>query len=251
MVARSVGEFIHQVDAVHAGFSPKDNFDLWFRGQKDASFALESGQERTRPRFGEDTVCGEFLIHAPGLMGGDRLPSDPWETFALMQHYGVPTRLLDWTRSPLMALYFAVEPRSEFDRLAAKVVILNPVALNRASVGKAEILSRVRPEARAYLPLRLQQMGGARSSKKMPKKAAAVEAPMSNARISAQRGCFTVAGGRRNSIPSAPRALVGEIEIPVAAKPRILKALWQLGFSEDAVYRDLNSLATRIRREYF
>ena len=34
--------------------------------------------------------------------------ADSWEWLFFMQHYGVPTRLLDWSESPLMALFFAV-----------------------------------------------------------------------------------------------------------------------------------------------
>jgi len=103
-----------------------DRFDdTWaFRGHTDAAWDLETSLDRAtilhyrtklssgtyrRAASHEKWMLDEFQKRAHQYLS--HLPSgdEVIDWLALMQHYGAPTRLLDWTRSPYVALYFALE----------------------------------------------------------------------------------------------------------------------------------------------
>ncbi|HUJ87217.1 MAG TPA: FRG domain-containing protein [Burkholderiales bacterium] len=90
----------------------------WFRGQSDASWKLEPSLMRSLRHFElslkealqlEEQALGIFrckahLFLSPTLLA--KIYTKPcW--WAVMQHHGAPTRMLDWTISPYVAAYFA------------------------------------------------------------------------------------------------------------------------------------------------
>lgn len=93
----------------------EDHRGWLFRGQRDARWGLETTLERASRRLGVDIkqyercIVKEFPRHAHTFL--DRTPkeTDTLEWLALMQHYGAPTRLLDFTYSFWIALFFALE----------------------------------------------------------------------------------------------------------------------------------------------
>ncbi len=97
-----------------------------YRGHEDASWELETKLQRAfrdlriAPRYQqgrEDSIVSTFkrkahpyLRHLPNDRNKNR---EYLEWLSIMQHYGAPTRLLDWTYSPFIAAFFAIENMNE------------------------------------------------------------------------------------------------------------------------------------------
>lgn len=86
--------------------------DYVFRGQMDASWTLGPSFDRAVPatvsdRNEEFLRWHRFFRHLNRHLGDSLDDLDEFEIDALAQHYGAPTRLLDWSLSPYIAAFFA------------------------------------------------------------------------------------------------------------------------------------------------
>ena len=114
MEIKSVSEFVQCVSAISASFirngMDKNEIPL-FRGQSDDEYKLLPSIGRDRTSTFSVTIFNEErnLIDAAKYKMPDVFSKDlsPIELLALLQHHGIPTRLLDVTENALVALYFA------------------------------------------------------------------------------------------------------------------------------------------------
>lgn len=89
-----------------------------YRGIDDKNWGLETSLQRLGPHYAsvEGPLMRNFVKYAgPGDIGSDTL----FFKLAVAQHHGLPTRALDWTTAPRVAIHFALTDERNFDRDAA------------------------------------------------------------------------------------------------------------------------------------
>lgn len=140
---KTFADFVKHIDNLQA----KAEHSLWYRGCGKSTYLLQPSLFRHRHKREIAELSSLELqlmtrFRQRSIPFHDRSLLDDWDALFFMQHYGVPTRLLDWTENPLMALYFAVmsapfkAQRSgalQF-RADAAVWVLDPVVWNRKSL---------------------------------------------------------------------------------------------------------------------
>lgn len=241
---QSVEELIEILSTVSS-----DGAERWYRGHRREDWQLSPSTFRTDGhRDNEEQMLARFRHEAAAT--GRQYGFDDWGWIAFAQHHELPTRLLDWSQSPLVGLYFASEePDAEHrdeDSRNGSLFILKPAQLNRDAGdadGNLRLLSTADDDLKNYLP------GKDGGYQKTPR---AVVAPLLFDRIRFQAGTFTVEHRPRPANPEPLRdsGAVQEIRIPGTAKLGIRSQLRALGFDASTIYRDLDRISQRIKKTY-
>jgi hypothetical protein len=230
-----------------------------FRGQAHSGWVLSNAIERTRFIKFYQGIEAEFLAEfqrgARNYLSRDETPAHLIEWLALMQHHGAPTRLLDLTRSPFIAAYFAFEHCQEKQGHCVSVWGLNINYLRSKAV---EVLSAEFGEA-------LQQNKNLINEQLFEKifygnnKALVfpVEPFRMNRRYSLQQSIFVSTGTSHQPFMEQLRFLeadigraVVKIELPAGDRREAMRDLQQMNLHRASLFPDLDGYALSLKLRY-
>lgn len=232
---RNIGEV---VDALRGKVDSRA--PVWFRGHADSSWSLVPSLARSaRIAKGEAALIKRFKQNAVSFLPPGSRTEFEW--LFLMQHHRLPTRLLDWTESPLTALFFAVEEEPSKD---GSLWCLDPIALNEFANIKFDLGVEIPAfdhddVMENYLPTRI---ASETTSKLNP---IAAMASRNSPRISAQLGVFTIT--HRDHLPIETLGAgkhVWRLRIPARQKKALREELGILRLSRLTLFPELDQVAT-------
>lgn len=221
---------------------------VWFRGHgKHDSFKLKSGLFREELPYMEDYLNSELQKYQEFLYLGhlDHKDTD-WNLLYLMQHYGVKTRLLDWSESFVTALFFAYINWSVKDgEENACVWMFNPTYLNELT----------RESTGLYLPFDDHYENYLEFRPSFSNNSVALFPVRNTKRIVAQQGVFTLQG---NTILSLDQEHDGLLLDEDLIKIMLTKDLYSdvqcylrhAGVSHYTLFPDLEGLAKYVNSPF-
>ncbi|WNF37192.1 FRG domain-containing protein [Bacillaceae bacterium IKA-2] len=217
--------------------------NIWFRGHSSSTHSLNSGLFRLNLNTIEDYIAVETQLYAYYKNLGFMLHKEdnPWHLLYSMQHFGVRTRLLDWTESFAVALFFATEHWSNGN--TCRIWMLKPLELNQLTRDKAELVS---PNKLEYPDAYKVATQGLNSLAIYPIK--------NSNRILAQHGVFTIQGNCHKPLDKEFHGqlvdlnLLKYIDLPYEVKQDAFQFLKLNGINRYSLFPDLDGLAKHINQ---
>jgi hypothetical protein len=199
----------------------------------------------------EEHILRNFIRYSRPYFGSQ--PVNEWEILVAAQHHGLPTRLLDWTYSPLVAAHFAtIGGGRKVDRAVWRLdwqAVHRRFALPELAL-LIQDLERLFGEEEAFTPWTLFAAQGERREF-----ACMIEPPSLDARIVAQAATFTLCSDKRQSFDCfLERHELGsaltKFVIPAKDVGRLRDQLDLVSVDERRLFPDLDGLADHLRRYY-
>lgn len=269
--ADSVEIFLKQL----YGWPAKEATETFFRGHKDARFELTPALLRKLPNGAwgsmpnEDRLCKELLIAHYDEFQGDQYCFD---RLVRMQHYGLPTRLLDISGNPLVALFFACSgaPEIEGEVIAFQVSLDKVKYFDSDTVSCLANLSNLTYAQKNEIDLKrdieaFNQTGVAKKllhhikSEKgffegriVPDDLGSivcVKAKRTNTRIRSQSGAFLLFG-HEATLPEWGQESIEVARITITNKQHILHQLDRININATTVYPSVDQTAVHLQKQY-
>jgi len=242
-----VSDFLNEIEKTGLPSQRQAHLRIWYRGQpisgKDIqpgiyrqTFNVKGEQERLQK---EQQITQDFRVQSASL----RSPHDTdADLYFLQQHYGVPTRLLDWTLRPLAALYFATGNST----VEGDVFIMDAHNL-LVHQGAPSDHRGISTSRRPRFIREIQVISHWKDAADFDRFIIPVRADQADRRVILQQGCFTFHVPKKPILSKTENDKLFRLTIPTRDKEKIRRQLFMLGVDEFAIYGDLDHLASRLK----
>ena len=236
--ARTWAEFLDQIRTARQVLSNPPI--VWYRGQTKDSYSLVPSLFRyPRGIDKEQVLFNEYERSASHLQS---VKKNDWEMLNDMQHYGIPTRLLDWTDVLGIAIAFALYD-SGADDFDSAIYVLDPIALNTLS-GLKDIKRAPNDADFAYKAVYWH------GRPFYPNFPIAIDGTLHNDRLRAQNGSFTVQGRVTDPLDLQAPSVIRKVVLSAEVKPEAREFLEHANLNPFSIYPDIVGMARHIVRKH-